>query len=79
MYYNAIGEVQVYVALAIDHLNTHCANCARRSLEQRLVSLRNVHSRPLWQFRFCRVVDQTTEFPLNGTVLLKPDGLFLPA
>ena len=49
MNYDAIGEVQVDIALAIDHLNTHCANRARCSLQQRLVSLRNVHSRPLRQ------------------------------
>jgi hypothetical protein len=28
---------------------------------------------------FCRVVDQTAEFPRKDTVLLIPDGLFLPA
>ena len=29
--------------------------------------------------RFCRAVDQTAEFPRNGTVPLKMDGPFLPA
>jgi hypothetical protein len=30
-------------------------------------------------FRFCRVIDQTAEFLRKNTVLLIPDGPFLPA